>query len=1189
MPNIIKQNGKTSIGITGLQLEPRQIIFVQNKQLGGILRFRNISSDIKIMRPSLKCLKKQGFNIQNESGLDQFPSHMPVFWDISDVVVKLIKPNKDMLPGENRGMSPNAISELMKKEMTMNELLALIPSVGDNDSKINTMSHYLGFRRSKMYRMDYQELDNPPTEQHNSMIVNIITGKKETKGKTIFIHNTLLSKDIGFVIPDATLCSVSTKVNFQTHNKLHSFLTSIGTSGMISLLQKTIRRKVLQFYHPDYPSLRFSAENVICSIMDLLLNPKQKGIFVPYTGAYVTARQHLLKRLMVIMVEDSEYVPESLNVLASGCLLSSKAPQWTPPQYITNQWKEIALNMWKSNKTSYYETKIKMTPNVLNLDTFPLATLYELGGMQGDKNMFSYVLTHPGMRNTIIYNPQDTTLEPLTTLDIYMDQHVESRLVWLKKQDMTQGKRDFGKELIQFFKEFTGQNPRRNHNMKIQKEKAMIQKEASIMFRNQNVTKNSSQKDDMKQPIHETFTYQLSNGHLVSLIGQHVVKIKRNKKTKKILVTVSPDNVKEWIVIPNPSRNAAYNSIDDLDRKAAKEMALLKCKKGFKKKENEIRWDSVNQEWSINGILWDDYRKEECNVRNYTKHYSLPLNVQKDVVLFVCSLMNGYKKTIVFPRMNREGKGTHQQLTGWEGHAYQYMLQLAKQYPDALEPSGLFNFKSNNVYYRLHIRKQLLGHFTTDWTYPVPRDKRQLTSEQQLALSKMMKSDMNRMGTFLWMLVGSGKTLTVLHYLEKTKRVNKIIWCLPKSAMQSVIKEIEMFGWKYEICVSTASRKKKYDPDLHVRHFTRNNQSIKHGYVTIIEHDDVRNVESIITPQMIDTAFVYDEVHKAMDKKTLRTTHALKLAKIAGQLVCLTGTPIVKSSAYPLIQWLNLCVTFDVNYHNFWVAANSMAIVLKPTKVKTRHQNISVPLTSQQRMELYKHLPYAMGGSSSSQKADFRKAYKLSRDCVDVHIISLAKEYVLSPRTKEPQCLVDEKISKLDLESEQLYAVRVTTQFEPSIDIMKHLPQRVLIVSETMSHSQKLVSMLLQENISPNDIITVGGSKIPHPDVIHHKSVYLTEQSQLTNNKDTPRFCVACIQFPEGYTLTWMTTMITGVYPSNQAKRTQMEGRINRVSCQRLHRHYITVMTGLTEFMFQNQIIAKNLESTLKQLNKITS
>jgi hypothetical protein len=65
--------------------------------------------------------------------------------------------------------------------------------------------------------------------------------------------------------------------------------------------------------------------------------------------------------------------------------------------------------------------------------------------------------------------------------------------------------------------------------------------------------------------------------------------------------------------------------------------------------------------------------------------------------------------------------------------------------------------------------------------------------------------------------------------------------------------------------------------------------------------------------------------------------------------------------------------------------------------------------------------------------------------------------------------------------------------------------------------------------------------------------------------------------------------MLSGVYPSNQAKRTQMDGRINRADCERMHRTYITAMAGLTETMFKYQRNAKNLEKALANIGKMDS
>lgn len=86
------------------------------------------------------------------------------------------------------------------------------------------------------------------------------------------------------------------------------------------------------------------------------------------------------------------------------------------------------------------------------------------------------------------------------------------------------------------------------------------------------------------------------------------------------------------------------------------------------------------------------------------------------------------------------------------------------------------------------------------------RDTRTLRSLQQDALDGMLKADAEGMGNFLWMLVGSGKTLTVLTFLHRTRRVAKCLWCLPMSAMQSVAKEIRKVGWPVRVLASSKSR-----------------------------------------------------------------------------------------------------------------------------------------------------------------------------------------------------------------------------------------------------------------------------------------------------------------------------------------------------------------------------------------------
>jgi len=78
------------------------------------------------------------------------------------------------------------------------------------------------------------------------------------------------------------------------------------------------------------------------------------------------------------------------------------------------------------------------------------------------------------------------------------------------------------------------------------------------------------------------------------------------------------------------------------------------------------------------------------------------------------------------------------------------------------------------------------------------------------------------------------------------------------------------------------------------------------------------------------------------------------------------------------------------------------------------------------------------------------------------------------------------------------------------------------------------------------------------------------------------KIVLAALRNCEGYSLTWMTCQITGSYPSNQASRTQMRGRINRLDAQRLHKKYFTVLAGITTITHRHQEAAKLVEDALR-------
>mmetsp|Transcript_2315 Transcript_2315/g.3167 ORF Transcript_2315/g.3167 Transcript_2315/m.3167 type:complete len:91 (-) Transcript_2315:203-475(-) len=80
----------------------------------------------------------------------------------------------------------------------------------------------------------------------------------------------------------------------------------------------------------------------------------------------------------------------------------------------------------------------------------------------------------------------------------------------------------------------------------------------------------------------------------------------------------------------------------------------------------------------------------------------------------------------------------------------------------------------------------------------------------------------------------------------------------------------------------------------------------------------------------------------------------------------------------------------------------------------------------------------------------------------------------------------------------------------------------------------------------------------------HGKTIHLPEQRVLDGEEPPYKIVVAALRNCEGYSLTWMTCQISGSYPSNQANRTHMRGRINRLDAQRLHKKHFTVLAGVT-------------------------
>lgn len=88
------------------------------------------------------------------------------------------------------------------------------------------------------------------------------------------------------------------------------------------------------------------------------------------------------------------------------------------------------------------------------------------------------------------------------------------------------------------------------------------------------------------------------------------------------------------------------------------------------------------------------------------------------------------------------------------------------------------------------------------------------------------------------------------------------------------------------------------------------------------------------------------------------------------------------------------------------------------------------------------------------------------------------------------------------------------------------------------------------------------------------------------NDTTTIQFIITTMNYNAGYTLTKCNTMLTSVYPSNEASRTQIEGRLYRLG-QTEDVNVVTFHTGILSYMLEKYKKTGNMNKVLKELSSM--
>lgn len=98
------------------------------------------------------------------------------------------------------------------------------------------------------------------------------------------------------------------------------------------------------------------------------------------------------------------------------------------------------------------------------------------------------------------------------------------------------------------------------------------------------------------------------------------------------------------------------------------------------------------------------------------------------------------------------------------------------------------------------------------------------------------------------------------------------------------------------------------------------------------------------------------------------------------------------------------------------------------------------------------------------------------------------------------------------------------------------------------------------------------------------KSIFLTDDAVNEKKEHDYKVVITTIRKSEGYTLTRLKAMVTCVYPSNNATREQIEGRINRIGQAAKTVHFRIVHCGILSYILTKHNDARNLSAVLQTL-----
>lgn len=931
------------------------------------------------------------------------------------------------------------------------------------------------------------------------------------------------------------------------YSRLTTLLSWVTPSGHKSLIQKLIRTKASTVRNLDEV---FDSEDVMTvSFCMLLISP---GSLVPSIKKFVTGFQSATKRLAVSIVEDG-YVsdPKVLVSLLASSLYNRDYKHWKPDNKTVKWWIESAISAMKSPK--YYNYNCH-NPQVLknNLSEYSISSLLleELKSFHTDLYMFQSFANNYGSYS--VYKSKEEF-----EMDIFhfIDNHCYPDFLFLL--DYT------GYTYTQLVSDtwnlVSGINNRKRNYKENELSKNIInaQKRAWLFKTQQLDSKDiylntaGSIVEDMIYTVKKN-TYSIADSFLSPLVGTINIKI----ESREYLGFIKTDDIHSFkaIRVGGRSNKEKGNLAEDSDEEKC--IAIIKGKllngieRTTPKYLNLPSKITISYEDGVYYIYngskvstWEEFRKvtfnpeileikdnyspvdscvslRDCNYVAYDineKIFDLVDNCDTGALKRLIMFLRTSKSSVELYRLNRNGEKLTYTVKKEDGLVANFMHNLCCLIPSVIRMKDFSVFEIKNFVVFKEYSKMILkrivfllsNNIESSWKKPRTdnRDSRPWQEYSTKVLTeKYSKGDT---ASILVIEAGYGKSKVAMDVLKNmiTQGIAPpyCVWSLPSSAIESVIKEISLCGFDYKY-VHFRGIKPASIP------MTKIINNYEKGVINIVTHDNMKNIKSSKIDAekenmkiASDTFFIFDEIHKVFNG-TKKTSAAVEFATSSPFFLGMTGTLYPGNDPKIFQKWLNMMVDFEVGPSNQWLGVASLVSSKINTEVEVEDKLIDVKMNETSKKEYSKYVPPQLGGNASS--INLRSAKRVCDEvCLD-EIVNLSVQYV---KNKTP----------------------------------------VFVVAQNTDAMNKII-----EKTDKRLMRKLRVFKIEAGNSIEYSS----------NSEDLYDMIITTPSKSEGYTLTKIHIMITGVYFGNQATRTQLRGRLTRLG-QQNKVTIITVATGILTYV----------------------